>query len=72
MTTHDELTNDGLVRAKMNREVYCPACRDYSFTDEVTPVCRVCKLKLITVIRSPLTGHRVNEVRDATDPTRKT
>lgn len=45
-----------------NRELYCPKCKSYSFSDESAPKCTSCKSELLTVVYNKITGHRITGV----------
>jgi hypothetical protein len=46
--------------AKMKREVWCPSCKEYSWTIEASPVCGDCFGKpLITVVYSLIDSSRI-------------
>lgn len=40
------------------REVYCPHCKHYLVTDELSPKC-LCDTKLVTVVYSMLTREKI-------------
>ena len=42
-----------------NRELYCPKCHIYSWSDESNPFCRNCASPLIKVVYDAISGHRI-------------
>lgn len=43
------------------REVYCTKCKQYTIRDDPNPKCSICFERLITVIKSLLTGERITK-----------
>lgn len=41
------------------RELYCPKCKSYSFSDESNAKCKTCKSILITVLYNKISGERI-------------
>lgn len=58
------MTNTLINYDRLDREVYCFHCKVYSITVELIPTCKNCKSKLITVLKSTITGKKITGAAD--------